>query len=416
MNERRHLTDGIPREFLNAGKLTAFFCLSVILLLCVLKCAAVFQPFVIALAITLILDRPLKFLKHRLHIDRPVAAGICVVLVTILFFLILSLALIKVYVEAKEFIIQLPRMYTDSVTTIEALFDRLAVEYDEVFTPDLVNELKNILSQFKTAIVSLVNNVSKGVITTAVSVPQIFISFVITVLSSFFMLRDKEKLAERIRDQLPGNWMATLDRVTVDIKNSVFGYIGGILVLSLITFIELLIGFSVLGVSYGFIIALLCAVLDALPAIGTGWILTPWGIISIISGNYRLGVSLLILYAITFVVRQLSEPRIIGRRIGMYQLVLLFAMFLGMRMFGVLGLILGPLAAIVLRSMMRIYLNGRQIKAVLLEGTEKGGEDIAAADASEAAGPAPDSASRPAGKIKSSIAHKLSDKRVTRHK
>ena len=139
----------------------------------------------------------------------------------------------------------------------------------------------------------------------------------------------------------------------------------------MITFFELIIGFAILDVRYGMLIAFICAVLDALPAIGAGWVLTPWGIICLALGDYRIGIGLLILYIITWVVRQLLEPRIVGGQLGMHPLILLVAMYIGMNIFGVIGLLAGPLCAIVLRSFLRLHFSGRSLKEVLYTGIEE---------------------------------------------
>jgi predicted PurR-regulated permease PerM len=84
-----------------------------------------------------------------------------------------------------------------------------------------------------------------------------------------------------------------------------------------------------------------------------------------------MGVSLLVLYIITWIVRQLLEPRIVGGQIGMHPLLLLVAMYIGMNVFGVIGLLVGPLCAIVLRSFLRLYFSGRSLKEVLYAGIEE---------------------------------------------
>ena len=90
-----------------------------------------------------------------------------------------------------------------------------------------------------------------------------------------------------------------------------------------ITFVELLIGFSLLRVDYALRSALLTAMVDSLPVLGTGTVLIPWAAAMLILGNCPLGIGLLMLYAIITVVRQMLEPRVVGKQIGLYPLVTL---------------------------------------------------------------------------------------------
>ena len=110
---------------------------------------------------------------------------------------------------------------------------------------------------------------------------------------------------------------------------------------------ELFVGLLLLRVPYAFLLALLIAVVDILPVLGTGTIVIPWGIITLILGNFPLGIGLLILYAIITVVRQSLEPRVVGHQIGLHPLITLISMFVGVSLFGFLGLFGLPIAVTV---------------------------------------------------------------------
>ena len=116
-----------------------------------------------------------------------------------------------------------------------------------------------------------------------------------------------------------------------------------------ITFGELLLGLLFLRVDYAVLIALVVAVLDILPIIGTGTILIPWGIIEIIKANYALGAGILVLCAVISVVREVIEPRIVGSRLGLSPLLSLVLMYAGLKLFGVLGMFVVPLTMIYLK-------------------------------------------------------------------
>ena len=110
----------------------------------------------------------------------------------------------------------------------------------------------------------------------------------------------------------------------------------------------MLIGLFILKVNNAFPLALIIAFVDLLPIFGTGTVLIPWGIVQIVMGNTFLGVGLLFLYVVSAILRYFLEPKIIGNKVGVEPIVSLFAMFVGLKLFGILGLILLPLTVSVL--------------------------------------------------------------------
>ena len=129
--------------------------------------------------------------------------------------------------------------------------------------------------------------------------------------------------------------------------DALFKYIKAQLILMSITFTELTIAFLILRLPSAFLLAMLISVVDALPILGTGTILIPWAVIQILLGNYKFAISLLIIYGICLLVRQLLEPRIVSDQIGMYPLLTLMAMYIGLNTLGFLGMILGIIVLIV---------------------------------------------------------------------
>ena len=120
----------------------------------------------------------------------------------------------------------------------------------------------------------------------------------------------------------------------------------------LITFSLLLIGFLVLGIKYALILSFICAIVDILPILGVGSVLIPFAIIEFAKGNLKLGIGLVVLYLIITVSRQIIEPKIIGAKIGIHPLLTLFSMYLGLSLFGVFGIILGPFTVLILKAVL----------------------------------------------------------------
>jgi predicted PurR-regulated permease PerM len=115
------------------------------------------------------------------------------------------------------------------------------------------------------------------------------------------------------------------------------------IVISAVCFCELLIGFLIIGINDAVLIALIIAVFDVLPILGSGAILIPWGIISILAGAPMTGVGLIVLWGIILIVKQIIEPKIVGSQIGLHPLVTIASLYIGLQLMGGLGLIVAPL-------------------------------------------------------------------------
>ena len=117
-----------------------------------------------------------------------------------------------------------------------------------------------------------------------------------------------------------------------------------------LTFIELFIGLSVLGVNYAFLLAVLIALVDILPVFGAGSVLLPWAAILFFLGDKALAIGLFVLWVIISVVRDFAEPRIVGKTLGISPVLTLFSMYAGARFFGIAGMISAPLILMLAKS------------------------------------------------------------------
>ena len=178
--------------------------------------------------------------------------------------------------------------------------------------------------------------------------PAVLLACSFTLLSSFFILPDYEEIGAFLLGQLPprlaGPVRESKDFLVATVRQVLKAY----LFIMVITFGEISLGLWLLQVDYYLIIGLAVAVLDILPVVGSGSILVPWGLWTLLRGNPTLGVGILLLYAVVTGVRTVLEPRIVGRGIGLSPLVTLISMYGGMKLLGVGGLILAPMVVTLL--------------------------------------------------------------------
>ncbi len=184
--------------------------------------------------------------------------------------------------------------------------------------------------------------------------PGAVIGCVVTVMSCFYLSMDYGEIGRRLLSFFPPAAGKRLQAVQKRLGGVLRCYAKAYLLLFLLTFVEVLCGLLILRRPYAFLVAFVIATVDILPVLGTGTVLIPWAVILLLSGQYRTGLGLLILYGVVTVVRQIAEPHLIGGTLGIHPLATLFFLFVGVRLFGFAGVLLAPLAALLFRETRRM--------------------------------------------------------------
>ena len=187
------------------------------------------------------------------------------------------------------------------------------------------------------------------------SIPAMAIYVVITIMSLYFMCTDKIYMLDLLEHHMPQKWVRKLGKHIREITFSLGGYLKAEATLILISFIISVIGLYLLKVigmdiKYPLLIALAIGFVDALPILGSGTVMVPWAIISALNGDLKLGISIIVLWIIMSVVRQFLEPKIVSGKIGIHPIFTLIAMYTGFKLIGVMGMLVGPIVLIILKS------------------------------------------------------------------
>ena len=313
-----------------------------------LKLAILLAPFLIAFVLASFMEPLIRFAGKRLKVCRKLAVPF------VLFFILalpgyFSVALIsRLIYEIRSIAHVLPGTLSGIFIQLRRFIDYISGMYD--WPPELTGSLEKLFSNFSSTISGLADAMLKGAFATAVSLPEALIFILITIVATYFMSNDREIIIAFIKRQLPDKLIKKIRAINNGIFSALFGYLKTALILMSITFIELFLGFTLMHVRYALVLAVIIAIIDALPVLGTGSIILPWSVFGFVSGDYRLGTSLLILYLVTLIVRQLLEPKILSRQIGVHPLVTLAAMYVGLRLAGFTGLIAGPLVFLLIKS------------------------------------------------------------------
>jgi len=313
-----------------------------------------FVPFIIAFVFSSLIEPLVKFIETKLRISRKIGAVFAILVVLGAIFTILGLLIARLVKE----IINVYNSLNITFEGIAAFFDNVIEEANNLFLKlpvqvsdginNAINSLSNNLSNFLKPVVDL----ATGTIQFAISLPQVLIFIVVTILATYFMSSDKHRIGQFLDAQIPSNWLRNTRGVINNLFTALFGWLKAQLILMTVTFSEVLVGFLIIGIENALLLALIIALVDALPILGTGSILLPWAVIDLLTGNMRQGVSLALLWLIIIFVRQLIEPKVVGQQIGIHPLFTLFGMYLGLQFMGVLGMFLGPIAIVVIKYVM----------------------------------------------------------------
>lgn len=206
----------------------------------------------------------------------------------------------------------------------------------------------NSLGQQVTGLSVKVMGVLSGM---ASSLPAFFIRLVLMIIASFFIAMDYDALTGFCMDQMSGRTKKIFLQIKEYVVGTLFVCIRSYALIMSITFVELAVGLTLIGVEYSVVIALFIAVFDILPVLGTGGIMIPWVILEAFRGDLALAVRSLIVYVAITVIRNILEPKIVGSQIGLHPVVTLASMFLGAQLFGVIGLFGFPIGLSLLRHL-----------------------------------------------------------------
>lgn len=208
-------------------------------------------------------------------------------------------------------------------------------------------------STISSAISRLLSGLLSGIVQLLTSLPNLGLILVVILLAAFFISKNWERHIRFLAGFIPPAFRKTAGEVWRDLQKALFGYLRAQFIMISITAVIVLIGLLILRVDSAFTYALLIGLVDLLPYLGVGTVMVPWLLYAYMTGDLRLGIGLSILYGVILVARQLIEPKVLASSVGLDPLPTLIAMFIGLKLFGVLGLIIGPVSFVVVGAMIR---------------------------------------------------------------
>lgn len=358
-----------------------FYALLITIFCLLLKYAfPLFMPFLIALAVAALLQRPTNFLAKKIKlIPRKVWAGILIFLFYATIGVLAVLLCIWLISEIVTFFEYIPGFVADAADTIESatqedisgFFSRFPEwigkpleEFAIGLSSDLPGKLAELASTFSGEILSSVGAIGGGTISTALSiildVPGILIIVIVTIIGTFFFGMDYDNVKHMILRMFPTKFRPTALKIKNYTIDTVLGLLKTYMLLMFLTFTELAGGFGIINligsgigikIEYVVPLALIIAIVDILPVLGVGTVLLPWAVIDFIIGKWQLGIMILVLYTGITILRNYLEPKIIGAKYGTHPALMLIAIYVGGSLFGIIGVFALPITIILIKRL-----------------------------------------------------------------
>lgn len=313
-------------------------------------------PFIVAWIIASILQPIVRWLDEKLKMQRGIATVLSMVTVLSAISWGLTRILRKIFIQANILYQKIPLFRDQILDTFNVISDKTRNIFSALPINSTISFEQTVDQLFQTVASFLGSFLSKGSINIVSKVPNFLFFTIITLLSIFFMTRDYVEIQKFIKAQVPANMTQRMSLLKKDLVGALWGYIRTQLILMCFTMTICIVGFLIFRINNAIILAVVVAIVDALPMFGSGAFLIPWALYNVIIGQYSMALGLGGIYAFIIVIRQTMEPRVLSNQIGVYTLVTLIAMYIGFKVLGVLGLIIGPIIIIVIQTLQKVGL------------------------------------------------------------
>jgi sporulation integral membrane protein YtvI len=306
-------------------------------------------PFIIAALVALLMEPVIVFLTSRTRMSR----GVAVALSMLAFFgglgLVVTLAVSRLVRELSDLSVYLPR-YVKPVQEFSIhTFERSKILYFSL-PPEVTEKLRESLVNVTGNLSKMAESLAGFLIGLASALPGAVLGIIVALIAIYFFSKDRALIVRLWLNLVPSPWNQRSLQVAREVSRAFLSYIRAQAFLVSLTTLQAIVGLYIIGASYALTIGLLIGIMDVMPVLGPAAIILPWAIWSFISGNVAFGIKLIVLYLLLWLVRQTLEARVVAANLGLHPLAVLAVMYIGLKIIGVAGLILGPILLITLQS------------------------------------------------------------------
>lgn len=321
-------------------------------------------PFIIGLVIAFLMNPLVNFFERKARMPRALAVLVSLVLIFAVFAGLITLLIAEIVSGADYLSKVVPSHLETLIDYIEhffasqiiPLYNQLTSMFNNLETGQqntILENIENVGKTIGTTLGDFIQNFFERIPTIVSWFPNAATVLIFSLLATFFISKDWSRLSAMAGKLVPTKAKSSSQTVFTDLKRALFGFVKAQLTLISITTIIILIGLLILRVDYAITIALVTGIVDIIPYLGTGLIFVPWIIYEALVGEITLAIGLGVLYIIVLVQRQVMEPKVLSSNIGLDPLATLIALFVGFKLIGFLGLIVGPVTLVLITTLHR---------------------------------------------------------------
>jgi len=332
------------------AKLSSILCLFFLIWLSIRFFWPLFSPFVLGTLLALSAEPMVRFLHKRLHVPRPVSAGIGVSMTFSLLAMVLLCLCAFLLRELGSLASVLPDLGQTAKTGFSLIRNWLLQLSSH--TPASVQPVlqQNVNRFFSDGAALLDKTISYllGLAGTLLShVPDSALSLGTAVISAFLISGKLPKIRRYFLRRIPKEWLRCFRDTGRRLRTVLWGWLTAQCKLVGVSFVILFLGLVLLRIPYALLWAAAICLVDALPVLGTGTVLLPWSLICLLQEDIPRAIGLASTYAAITLTRSMLEPKLLGRHLGLDPLVTLIALYAGFRLWGIGGMILAPILTVI---------------------------------------------------------------------
>lgn len=321
---------------------------------------SLFLPFILALLLAMAINPLILKIQSRVKFRR---SKITIFVLVIIFTLSLTVLWILLSTIATEVIgllngwEELFNGFQQSIQNLEAITQELLLKINsDIEIPDhgIIDSLTSTIFEYLKVAVSDFSSLTAFARDRVVGITSFGVSVLIFAMGCYFITTDYPTICNNLANRLGVNLTELLNQVKAITIAAFGGYIKSRAIVAAGVGFIIFVGFILIGQEYALLLALIMAVLDFIPIIGSGTLLVPWSIIDLLTGNITQGLQLLAIYGVVTVYRNIAEPKVVGDKTGLSPTLSLITIYIGMRVAGVVGMILGPVLTIVIINSLKI--------------------------------------------------------------
>lgn len=304
-------------------------------------------PLILALLTALMIDPLVKLVERKFKWKRKLSV------ISVFIFVVLLVA-VGIYYSVTSLIgriIQFTKDAPDYLNSLSGVWidmQEKVFRYTSGMPSDIVKatqeQLTAALTSFKDSLLELLSY--EKIIALASEIPNFLVSFIVFLIALFLFMLELPQLKQSAFNLLTDRTAEKVRYMTTKLNATVIGFMKAQLLVSFIILAVAFVGLLLIVPKYAVVMAIIIWIIDVIPILGSIIILAPWSLYEFVSGDVAMGTKLAILAAVLLIIRRTVEPKVMGSQIGLSPLPTLIGMFIGLKLFGVLGFFIGPMVVI----------------------------------------------------------------------